>query len=162
MTKYQELIADLKVVDSSQAERMEEEIDIMLHKLKFLPRENFPKTVLLNQSSAFNPIVSRLLEEKVKISGGQYITDLKDNPQVIILIQETENLYAEISSLLQEELIKSSDAYTNNRIYIIHNKTFNQDDASYLQDLEILSEIIQPKFFYFDRNGKDWVQFDMQ
>lgn len=162
MTKYQEIIANLKVVDSSQAERMEEEIDIMLHKLKFLPRENFPKTVLLDQSSAFNPIISRLLEEKVKISGGQYITDLKDNPQVIILIQETENLYAEISSLLQEELIKSSDAYTNNRIYIIHNKTFNQDDSSYLQDLEILSEIIHPKFFYFDRNGKDWVQFDMQ
>src|SRR5690606_310188 len=129
MTKYQEIIADLKVVDSSQAERMEEEIDIMLHKLKFLPRENFPKTVLLDQSSAFNPIVSRLLEEKVKISGGQYITDLKDNAQVIILIQETEKLYAEISSLLQEELIKSSDAYTNNRIYIIHNKTFNQDDV---------------------------------
>src|SRR5690606_14865964 len=138
MTKYQEIIADLKVVDSSQAERMEEEIDIMLHKLKFLSRENFPKTVLLNQSSAFNPIVSRLLEENVQISGCQYITDLKYNPQVIIHIKEKENLYAEISCLLQEELIKSSYAYTYNLIYIIHNKTFNQYDASYRQDLEIL------------------------
>ena len=162
MIKHQEIISNLKYIDAQKAEYLEEEIDIIVHKLKFLTTDNFPKTILLNQKEKFKPIDSDILVEKVKIAGGQYINNLAENPDCIIILQATENLYSELPELLNNELINSSGAYSNNNIFIIQDDSFNTSDNNYLQDTEILAEILQPKYFIYGHDGKAWIKFELQ
>lgn len=162
MTKYEELIQELKNIDLNKAEYMEEEIDIIIHKLKFLPSENLPKAIVLEQSNDFLPLQSSVVDEKIKIAGGKPLTDMMENPDSILIIQNDDSLYSHLPSILNSPAIANSSAVSNNNIYIIQNANFNQTDEQYLKDTEILAEILQPKYFFFGHDGKDWVKFDIQ
>lgn len=160
MTKYLEIITSLKEVDVSKSEFMEEEIDIMIHKLKFLSQDNLPKTIILDQDNNYLPVISSILEEKVKIAGGRSISDLNQNPDCMIIIQRNDNLYSQLPELIQNQHISESSAFKNNNIFIIQKTNFNTSDQEYLQDTEILAEIIQPKYFVFGHQDIHWVKFD--
>lgn len=161
MTKYEELIDALKQDRPQDAERLEEEIDIIIHKLKFLPVENFPNTVVLSQSSNFEVSGSTELAEKVKIAGGSLMGDNSINPDVIVIIQDDESLYSELPILLSQPHFQKSKAAATNRIYIVHDADFGMNDTQYLSDIEILAEILQPKYFFYGHEGEDWVKFDL-
>lgn len=161
MTKYEDILASLKQTDIQQAEAMEEEIDIMIHKLKFLPRESFPKVIILDQRADLKPIHSLVLEEKVKIAGGKLINELDENPNFILILETDYNLYSLLPEFLKS-LNQETLAIQNNQVYLIQSEDFNQDDKTYLRDLEAIADIIQPKFFYFGRDGQDWYKFDVQ
>jgi iron complex transport system substrate-binding protein len=77
MQYYEQLLANLQVESPQQAELMEEEINIMIHKLKFLPSENFPTVSILQQESDFAPIYSDELHNKIKIAGANLILEHK-------------------------------------------------------------------------------------
>ena len=162
MTKYQEIISQLKDIEPAKAEYLEEEIDIMLHKLKFLAEDNFPKTILLAQKDNFTAAESATLAEKIRIAGGRYISNLADNPDCIIILQENESLYGQLFEILNNDLVKHSGAYQNNNIYIIQDSSFNSSDSNYLKDTEILAEILQPKYFIYGHDGNAWVKFEVQ
>lgn len=162
MTKYEEIIENIKRLDENRAEMMEEEIDIMIHKLKFLPTDSFPNVAILVQNNNFEPLDHPTLEEKVKIAGGTLVKSLNKDPQVIIIIQQTEDLYQILPSYLAELKNKKTRAILENKVFIIHNNTFNKEDEYYLQDVEILAEIIQPKYFHFGHDGQEWVRFNLQ
>lgn len=158
MTKYNELIQQIKQTDINKAEQWEEEIDIIIHKLKFLPQESFPNVIVLSQKDEFKPIYDNILVEKVKIAGGILVENMDQKPSVLIVIQEDQSLYNQIG-----EIIKSPEHLfvQENKIFIIQTPSYNLEDEEYIRDTEILAEIIQPKYFYFDREGKDWVKFDV-
>lgn len=159
MTKYNEIIAILKQTDSLQAEHWEEEIDTIIHKLKFLPSDAIPTVCIVDQSNDFQIVNSTVLQEKVKIAGGVLTTNMDNNIGIFIILQKDESLYNLLPSFTQEH--HETNAVQNNNIYIIQNSEFNSADNNYLQDLEILSEIIQSKYFVFGRNGLDWLKFDL-
>lgn len=161
MTKYQEIISNLKNINPTKSEYLEEEIDIIVHKLKFLTQESLPKTILLQQENNFAAIDHPVLAEKVKTAGGRYVTLIEENPDCIIILQENESLYSQLSSVLDNELVKESSAFKNNNIYIIQENSFNSNDESYLKDTEILAEILQPKYFVYGHDGTAWVKFDV-
>lgn len=160
MTKYEQLIENLKTINFEQAENMEDEINVIIHKLKFLSTDNFPNTIILDQNNSYTPLSDSIIAEKVKIAGGKLIDDLNQNPDCIIIIQQNENLYSEIINVLDNA--KSTNAVSNDNIYIIQNINFNKEDNNYLIDTEILAEIQQPKYFVFGRDGIDWVKFNLQ
>lgn len=162
MTKYQELITSLKNSNAAKAEYLEEEIDIIIHKLKFLTEDNLPKAIALNHETGFRPLESSILAEKIKIAGGRYIDNLSDNPDCILLLQRSENLYSQLPSFLNNPAITSSSAFQNNNVYILQEETFNQSDENYLHDTEVLAEILQPKYFIYGHDGSAWVKFDVQ
>ncbi|HLS38559.1 MAG TPA: hypothetical protein VK023_09830, partial [Sphingobacterium bovisgrunnientis] len=118
MTKYQEIISNLKQIDTAKAEYLEEEIDIIIHKLKFLTADNLPKTVVLDQEDNFSPLSSSVLAEKIKIAGGRYSSNLEEGADCIIILQSNESLYGQLAEVLDSVVIKSSGAYQNNNIYI--------------------------------------------
>ena len=162
MTKYQEIIDSLKEHNPAQAEYIDEEINIIIHKLKFLSQDNFPKTIVLNHQTNFEPMQDAIVEEKVKVAGGRFIKHWIDNPDCIIIVQYNESLYSQIADLLNTPIVTASNAYQQNNIYIIQESSFNTDDEVYLRDAEILAEILQPKYFVYGHDGSAWVKFDVQ
>lgn len=162
MTKYQEIISSLQNSDPAKAEYFEEEINIIIHKLKFLTADNFPKTIVLDQQQHFHPLTSSSLAEKVKIAGGRWITEWVDNPDCIIIVQSNESLYGQLADFLTNPNVTATNAYQLNNIYIIQNINFDENDSTYLRDTEILAEILQPKYFIYGHDGSSWVKFDVQ
>lgn len=162
MTKYQEIISSLQQIDPAKAEYLEEEINIIIHKLKFLTEDNFPKTIVLDQQNNFQPFHSAILEEKVKIAGGRYIKAWIDNPDCIIIVQSNESLYGQLADFLNNPIVTTTQAYQLNNIYIIQNIDFGADDQTYLRDTEVLAEILQPKYFIYGHDGTAWVKLDVQ
>ena len=158
MTKYKEIIATLKQQDDILAEHWEEEIDTIIHKLKFLTPDAIPSVCIVDQNN-FQAIYSEELQEKVKVAGGTLANNLHADVAVLIIIQRDESLYSIIPTFIN--LQAGSKAVANNNIYIIQTHQFNESEENYLQDVEILAEIIQPKYFIFGRNGSDWIKFDL-
>ncbi|HMR19251.1 MAG TPA: hypothetical protein PKA53_08120 [Sphingobacterium sp.] len=160
MVYHEQLLATLQSVSPQQAEIMEEEINIMIHKLKFLPKENFPTVTVCPQNNGFAPVFSESLSEKVKIAGGQLISDIEEKPKVIIILKSDDSLYSDLPTLLEQEWLQETPAYRNNRLFIIEIHDFGKD-ADFLKETEILAEILQPKYFYFGHEGDGWIRFDL-
>lgn len=161
MTKYEEIIANWKNSNPAQAELMEEEIDLIIHKLKFLPQDSLPIVAILDQKDNFKPIYNELLAEKVKIAGGVLADNIEQNPQVIIIIQESNELYQVLPSYLSDLKSQKVRALIENKVYIIQGDNFEDIDETYVRDAEVLAEILQPKYFFYGRDGEDWVKFDL-
>ncbi len=161
MTRYQELINQLAIDNPDQAEYLKEEIDIIIHKLKFLDKTNFPKTLIVSQVTGFSPVYSDLLEEKINIAGGQLVADFSQGVDTILVLQDNEKLYNDLPQWLQADQVTSLQAIKQDKVYIVHQSSFNQNDESYLKDLEILAEILQSKYFFYGRDGQDWVKFSI-
>lgn len=159
MTRYKEIIAGIREKDSALAEYWEEGIDIIIHKLKFLSPEAIPSVCIIDQGHDLQVINSPDLQEKVKIAGGTLATDVNDHVAIFIIIQRDESLYGAIPSFLKSH--SDIKAVRDNKIYIIQTSLFDISDRNYLQDIEILAEIIQPKYFVFGRDGEDWIKFEL-
>ena len=162
MTKHQEIIAQLRFSNPPQAEFMEEEIDIMIHKLKFLSSDNFPKTLILNQANEYEALFDSVLQEKIQIAGGQLINDIALSPDCLIFIQTNDSLYSDLPQLINDNTLSQSGAIKNNNVYVIPSTNFNQLDENYLLETEILAEIQQPKYFFFGKEGEGWLKFNLQ
>ena len=161
MTKYQEIISKLQNIDASKAEYLEEEINIIVHKLKFLTSDNLPKTLLLEWNTNFESLDSVTLQEKIKLAGGNFINSITQNPDCIIFIQNSPDLYTALPEFLNVETVQKSAAFQHNKIFIIQDSNFNKGDESFLQDIEILAEILQSKYFFYGHEGISWVKFDI-
>lgn len=161
MLVLEDLLNNWKQNAVEKAEYLEEEINILIHKLKFLPQESLPTVLILDQRNGFDPLGDTVLEEKVKIAGGVLTTDLTSNPHIILIKQEDESLYSTLPLLLHQKEIQDTNAYKHNSIFIIQNHTFHTMQEQYLEDVEILAETLQPKYFFYGRDGQDWVKFDV-
>lgn len=161
MTKYVEIINLFKTSNPLLAEQIEEEIDIIIHKLKFLPADSLPATLILDQNNDFAPIYTDLLAEKVKIAGGTLSNSIEDNPQVIIIIQASDDLYTILPDYIADLKSRKIRAILENKIFILHGDNFSDLNEKYVRDTEILAEILQPKYFFYGRDGEDWVKFDL-
>src|SRR5690606_3491440 len=159
MHYYQQIFANLQQTDPAQAEALEEEVNIMIHKLKFLPSENFPHIMLLRQSEGLDIEANESLIDKVRIAGGHYSTD-KANAQVLVILKEDESLYSILPAILSRDSIQNTHAYRNNKVFIIETSDF-RDDQHFLRDNEILAEIMQPKYFYFGNEGVAWSKYGL-
>ncbi len=161
MTKYEQIITELKNINKEQAEYMEEEIEIIIHKLKYLPKDNFPTVAIFSQKNNFSIVYDSLLAEKVKLAGGILAQNVEENPEIILIIQDDESLYQTLPTYLSELKKQKTRALIENKVFIIQGGAFSVTDSNYLRDTEVLAEIIQPKYFVYGRNGEDWVKFEL-
>ena len=161
MTRYQELINQLEIHNAEHAEYLKEELDIIIHKLKFLDRANFPKTLIVDQEKRFSPVYTDILAEKIKIAGGQLVEDLSQGVDIILVLQQNDTLYSELPQWLHSEELISTQAIKQDKVFILQQSSFNISDESYLADVEILAEIQQSKYFFYGRDGQDWAKFSI-
>ncbi|KGE15791.1 hypothetical protein [Sphingobacterium deserti] len=144
-----------------EAEYLDEEINILIHKLKFIPQEQRPTVLIVEQRSGFEPIYNDQLLDSVQIAGGSLLQEKFDNPSTLLIVQDNERLYGELSVLLEDDLLARTNAVLANQVYIIQKNDLGLNKEDFLEDVEICAEILQPKYFIYGHQGKDWVKFDL-
>jgi len=152
---YNVLLDAKRAEDPAGADRLEEEIGILIHKLKYIPQEQRPTVLVLAQKAAFEPLFNAQLQDVVAIAGGRLLREKFDNPSVVLVVREDDALYGQIASLLDDDILSRTDALQNSRLFIVQRPDFGTSDG-FLAEVEIAAEIIQPKYFIYGREGEDW------
>ncbi len=149
------------------AEDLEERINIITHKLKFIADAHKPKVLCLDAVSpmvvAYNPYIDNL----VRVAGGinYFDADLDVlNPDILIINSDTAipQLLSELPNALATREWTQTNAVRNDNIYVIHDGYhLRQPGANIADDAEILAEIINPQYFIFGRNEDVWMKFSL-
>ncbi|WDF67737.1 ABC transporter substrate-binding protein [Sphingobacterium oryzagri] len=158
---YNALLADKRESAPDEAEYLDEEINILIHKLKFIPQEQRPAVLIVEQRTGFQPLYNNQLADTIGIAGGILLQEKFDNPALLLVLQDNDALYGEIPALLEDELLSRTSAVVSNQIYIVQKGDLGIKMEDFLADVEICAEIIQPKYFIYGRQGNDWVKFDL-
>lgn len=157
-------------------ERLNERLDIIRHKLKFL--ENKPTVACIEWIDPLM-IAGNWVPEMVQIAGGiPVLTDagkhspyvnwesiIEANPDVLILTPcgfSMDRTLKEVNVLLEQPGFNNLKAIKNNRFYIADgNQYFNRSGPRIIDSVEILAEIIHPKQFIFGYEGEGWMKFEI-
>ncbi|MDB5159171.1 MAG: cobalamin-binding protein [Mucilaginibacter sp.] len=146
-------------------EEQQERIDLIKHKLKFI--EHKPAVACI---TALDPLMlsNYNVDEQAGIAGGVSIagdeqTLLQLNPDVIILMPDgcaIEESMKHIDPLLRLPGFTDLKAVKSNRLYIADaDKFFDESPENWVDSIELLAEIINPKQFIFGYEGEGWIRF---
>ncbi len=157
-------------------EDLQERIDIILHKLKFIDTK--PSVACIEWLEPMM-VSGNWVPELVTIAGGTPIlaeagkhssyvqwNDIQQaDPEIILATPcgfSIERTMKEMQLLLQQPGFADLKAVKNNRIYIADgNQYFNRPGPRIVDSVEILAEIINPKQFIFGYEGNGWVKFSL-
>jgi iron complex transport system substrate-binding protein len=180
-----DILADIKKVakalDAEQAgenlvEELQERIDIIKHKLKFIDTK---PTVVCVEWLAPLMTSGNWIPDLVRIAGGTplladagkhsaYVEwdDIRlADPDIIVVMPcgfAIERTMREIGLLLDQPGFNELKAVKNNRFYIADgNHYFNRPGPRIVDSLEIMAEIINPKQFIFGLEGDGWIKFSV-
>lgn len=155
-------------------EQLQDRIDIIRHKLKFV--DSRPTVACIEWLEPLM-VSGNWVPEMVEIAGGKNILGVPgkhspfiqwediqlQNPDIIIVMPcgfSIERTMKEIDLLINRPGFSFLKAAKNNQIYIADgNQFFNRSGPRIVDSIEILAEIIQPKFFSFGYEGDGWVKF---
>ncbi|WP_188505538.1 ABC transporter substrate-binding protein [Parapedobacter pyrenivorans] len=150
-------------------ENLEERINIISHKLKFILEENKPNVLFLNDVSPAKTIYNEYLGNMVQVAGGRIQPGTRDNqvgnPDILIIVNDKPipQLLNELPNALSTPDWSQTAAISNGNVYIIRHSGFlRQPGATIADDAEILAEIINPKYFVFGRDEDAWMKFEWQ
>lgn len=143
-------------------EKVEDETSILIHKLKFITAADRPKVLVLNQIDPREINQSAYLQESIKIAGG-IPTTIAQEADKIIIIDSNESVFTRIPLLLNDSAIAHSKAIELDQLFIMTKPDFARIPGyEYLTELESLAEILQPKYFVYGHEGKEWLQFQLK
>ncbi|MEJ5964268.1 hypothetical protein [Pedobacter immunditicola] len=141
------------VGDDFLKEQLQDRVDIVRHKIKFMDKV---PVVVLNADNQVN----HELDELLVIAGAE----LQDDPiqaKVAIYLEPGSsmlNLMGLMPSLIQHEW----PAAEYNRLYLLEPLQGDLTNPAYLIEvLEDLAEILYPGYFVFGNEGKSWVSFSV-
>jgi iron complex transport system substrate-binding protein len=154
-------------------EQLQDRIDIIRHKLKFV--DNRPSVTCIE---SLEPLMTagNLIPEMVEIAGGKNISsggpqsinweDIQLHDPDIVVVMPTafsiEQTMKEIHLLINRPGFSYLKAAKNNQVYIADDNKYSSNSAEGIVDsIEILAEIIQPKFFSFGYEGDGWIKFSV-
>jgi iron complex transport system substrate-binding protein len=168
------LALDAAEAGEALVETLQERVDIIRHKLKFV--DNRPTVACIEWLEPLM-IAGNWVPEMVEIAGGKnilghagkhspFITweDIQlHDPDIIIVTPcgfSIERTMKEIDLLLNRPGFAYLKSAKNNQVYIADgNQYFNRSGPRIVDSIEILAEIIQPKFFSFGYEGEGWIKF---
>lgn len=163
------------IPDTAVLEQLNERIDIIRHKLKFL--ESKPVVACIISLDPLR-IADSWITEMVEIAGGipviangDHLTEMtlnnisSINPDIIVLMPEgfsMDRSVKEAGRFLTQADFNNLKAIKNNRLYIADSsKYFYQPARELVDSIEILAEIINPKQFVFGYEGEGWMKFSV-
>ncbi len=177
LREIKELGRLLEAADRAEqlVEDLEERIDLVKHKLKFFPDQ--PKVACIEWLSPMM-VAGNWIPELVEIAGGrailaengahspfvewQQIDD--EDPDVVVIAPcgfSVNRTLQEIDLLLNQPGWRDLKAVKNNRIYIADgNAYFNRSGPRVVDTIEMLAEMINPKYFAFGYEGQGWIKFE--
>ncbi len=157
---YTAIANELQESEPEKFELLEEEINIIIHKLKFIHIENRPMVEIVDLS---NPTADpTYIEEISEIAGAQNNPLVKEpeNTEILIFINDNPAFLGTLPDLLNDQY-NDYKAVKNNNIFIVQKPEFAKHKEDFLLDTEIFAEIIQSKYFVYGHAGKHWIKFDL-
>lgn len=169
-------ILDVRHEGELLLELLNERIDIIRHKLKFIIDK--PAVACIEWIEPLM-LAGNWTPELVDIAGGRSILttngkhspyvnwdDIKEqDPDIIVVIPcgfSIERTMKEMGILLALPGFDDLKAVKNNRLYIADgNHYFNRSGPRIVDSIEILAEIINPKQFIFGYEGEGWIKFSV-
>jgi hypothetical protein len=143
-----------KVKDEVLREQLQERVDIIQHKIKFM--DKVAVACLDSQNR-----LSYLLEEVVVDAGG-LLHDFPATAKVVIYIQKGLTML-ELMGVVPPLLDDKWPAVAYNRIYLMNGQDLDPADPEDLVDaLEDIAEMLYPGSFVFGNEGIDWLSFKTQ
>ncbi len=147
-------------------ENLEERINIIAHKLKFIADESKPRIVFLTDVSPVKIHSDTYLETIARIAGGIPINaSAVDTADAVVVVCEkpTPHVLAVLPAMLALPEWAQTAAVKHGNVYIIHHPDhLRQPGALIADDIEILAEILYPKQFIFGRDEDAWMKFEGQ
>lgn len=157
---YSAISNDLQKSNPEKFELLDEELNIIIHKLKFIAIENRPMVEIIDLSTpATDPTY---IEELSEIAGAQNNPLVKEaeNIEILIFINDNPAFLGKLPELLNNQY-SDYKAVKNNNVFIIQKADFAKNKENYLIDTEIFAEIIQSKYFVYGHEGQYWIKFDL-
>lgn len=139
------------VEDETLREDLQERVDIILHKIKFM--DKVPVSCLDKENSP-NPILDILIEA----AGGEVKTDPMEAK--VLIYHQTQVSMLELMGFVPALLENEWPAVEFNRVYLMEDASaFLSDPESFVASLEDMAEILYPGYFVFGNEGKTWTGF---
>jgi iron complex transport system substrate-binding protein len=141
------------VEDEFVKEQLQDRVDIVGHKIKFMDKV---PVVVLNADNQVN----HQLDELLIIAGAE----LQQDPQQarVVIYLEPESGMLNLMGLMPSLLHKEWPAVEYNRLYLLEPLHDDLNNPAYLIEvLEDLAEMLYPGYFVFGNEGKSWVSFSV-
>ncbi len=160
--------------DAFFVENLEERIELIIHKLKFFPDK--PKVACI---CGLSPMMGsgKLVAELVETAGGKPALSpigldlealhweqiIAEDPEIIIVMPTGFTIAQTLQNM--DKLLglpgwKDIAAVKNNRVYIADASCYFNPDSLIVDSLEILAEIINPKYLNYGYQGTAWIKFE--
>ena len=138
------------VEDELDREQLQDRVDIVRHKIKFMDKV---PVVVLDAQNTPNAVLNELLE----LAGGAVETEPK--LARVVLYLEPGSSMLNLMGIVPAMLEKEWPAVEYNRLYLLDDVTVSPDPGELIALLEDLAEILNPGYFVFGNEGKTWISF---
>lgn len=140
-----------EVADGVFREELQERVEIILHKIKFM--DAVPVICLDAENKPSNRL-NHLLE-----TAGGVMQEDPANAKVLIY-EEQDRGMLEMMGIVPSLLQKDWPAVTYNRVYLFDDqKDLDGDPERMVSTLEDLAEMLYPGYFVFGNEGRTWTAF---
>jgi len=132
-------------------EELQERVDIILHKIKFMDKV---PVATLDSHNHFSQLLNVVLEA----AGGLPIEEAMEAQ--VVIYHEPRIGMLEMMGNIPGHLNKEWPAVQYNRIYILDDQSaYLSDPEHFVNTLEDVAEILYPGYFVFGNEGKTWTGF---
>jgi len=146
-------------------ENLEERINIIIHKLKFIDEQQRPIVALVNEEGTLAH--NNYLHTLVKTAGGRIYRegaiDQQENASTLIFFADgMYHMLGDLPQLLDQPAWKDSDAVKHNKVFLVeHTQHLSGNLLQLADDIELLAELIYPQYFVFSESGEGWMKFEL-
>jgi hypothetical protein len=139
------------VQDESLREELQERVDIVEHKIKFMDKV---PVCCLDRDNVINPVLNILIES----AGGEIQPDPMEAR--VLIYHETQVSMLDFMGAVPAVLENEWPAVAYNRVYLMEDTSaFLSDAESFVDALEDMAEMLYPGYFVFGNEGKTWASF---
>lgn len=154
----------LERLDNGRLEQLLERANIVAHKLKFIPQEDRPNVLILGDLNADRLLDDAYTKALLALSGGRF-AELEKADKIIVRSPEgqpADRLFAGFPAF-SELYFSNTGAYHRGELYLVDGRSYlNGDGEQLADDVELLAEIIYPKYFIYGGEGTRWNRFEME
>jgi hypothetical protein len=139
------------VTDDVLREELQERVDLILHKIKFMEKVH---VICLDTDNK----LSIRLKDLVEAAGG--VMQIDPLEARVLIYEEADKSMLEMMGIVPVLLQKDWPSVTYNRVYLFDDHEVAQGDAQVLVSaMEDLAEILYPGYFVFGNEGRTWTTF---
>ncbi len=139
------------VEDEALRELLQERVDLVLHKIKFMEKIH---VICLDTNNQLNT----RLKDLVEAAGGVMQIDPLE-AQILIYVQEGKSML-ELMGIVPGLLQKEWPSVNFNRVYLLDDQELTATDPQILVGvMEDMAELLHPGYFVFGNEGRTWTAF---